>query len=72
MKAFHVPADLAALDLSLPQVRAIINARQRKRVLENRLASLPIKAEHLRERIIEVAELEQKLMDRAQANGVEE
>ena len=47
-KAFHVPADLAATNLTLSQVQAIIEMRRRRQVLQNRLDGLPAKATQLK------------------------
>jgi len=60
-KAFHVPADLAATNLTLSQVQAIIEMRRRRQVLQNRLDGLPAKATQLK---ADIAKMQQ---DEAQA-----
>jgi DNA-binding transcriptional MerR regulator len=65
MTGIHIPADLAALDLTLSQVREILDNRKRLRTLQNRLEALPEKAKRLESDIAACQAREQELMDKA-------
>ncbi len=46
MPAFRVPSDLATLDLTLAQVREILDNRRKRKLVESRLEGLPAKEKH--------------------------
>ena len=60
--AFHVPDDLEKLDLTLKQVRAIIELRREKSRVANRLLLLPEKEKALKAEIVELQEQEDRLL----------
>ena len=47
-----IPKDLETLELTLAQVRVIIELRRRKAVLANRLKALPAKEQELKQSIV--------------------
>ena len=65
-KAFHVPADLADIDMTLAEVRAIIENRRKVSALEGRLARLPAKEKQLREAIQVMKDDEDRLLKNIQ------
>ena len=60
--AFHVPDDLEKLDLTLKQVRAIIELRREKSRVANRLLLLPEKEKALKAEIVELQEQEDRML----------
>ena len=65
--AFHVPSDLADLDLTLTEVRAIVNARRRCKTLQNRLDALPRKQDELVAEIKDAQGEEKQMLEVAKA-----
>jgi len=63
MTAFRVPSDLAALDLTLREVQAILKIRQRRAVLQTRLDNLPKKADELRDAIARLEAEEKEALE---------
>ncbi len=64
MAAFHVPTDLADKDMTLAEVRAILEIRRKRKIVQNRLDNLPKKGEELKAEISKLTEEEAALLAR--------
>lgn len=63
-KAFHVPADLAELALSLKEVQAIVSGRGRIKTLQRRIDRMPGNKKALEEEIASLTHIENDLIMR--------